>query len=127
MRNQELETIQSFPRVLAYFEGDIKDLLARYADDTKDDEVAGSALYSKIIVRLEHMQNMFFIERLLLKKNSQPSLSLLTVSLDIICLALDFWMIKSRLYDLHGDLDCLVSILPCMRDDEPRDTCHLTT
>ena len=112
LRNRELETIQNFPRALVFDEGDIKELLACYADDTKDDDNAGAALYAKLVLRLEHMQNMFFLERLLLKKHSQPSTSLLTVSLDIISLTLDFWMYKSRLYDLHGDLDCLVSYSP---------------
>ena len=109
LRNRELQTINDFPRVLAYHEDDIKELLAHHADDSREDEGFGAELYAKLVIRLEHLQNMFFLERLLLKKSSQPSPSLLAVSLDIISLTLNFWMYKSRVYDLHGDLDCLVS------------------
>lgn len=62
-------------------------------------------------MRLEHLQNMFFLERLLAKKDVYRSRSLLEIGVEMVSLTLTFWTYKSRLYAMHGDLETLVKSL----------------
>ena len=119
LRNLELDAIAKFPPVLAYDPADIDRLLSQH-DEIDLNElgsiappqvgVDGAAFYAKVLVRLEHLQNMFFVERLLAQRRApnHRSLDLLSVSVDMVALTLIFWTHKNRLYEMHGDFEWLV-------------------
>jgi len=67
------------------------------------------ALYWRLLLRLEHLLNIFFIERLLVK-HGHPQSELLSVSFDMVTYTLPFWTHQDTLLPLRGDCEWLVSI-----------------
>lgn len=65
-------------------------------------------LYAQIMVKLDHLQNIFFIERLLQKAGEMNQADLLTVSVDMVSTTLVLWTNKDRLLGVHGDFEWLV-------------------
>jgi hypothetical protein len=81
----------------------------KYEDsDLNDQSHEPGILYWKLLMRLEHLLNLFFIERLLLKLGHAPS-ELLSVSFDMITYTLPFWTHQDTLRPLRGDCEWLVS------------------
>lgn len=78
-------------------------------EDINNRDISGPNLYAKLLIQLEHLQNIFFIERLLNKANDVTlSTALLRVSLEIVSLTLIFWTHKDRMTGLHEDFEWLV-------------------
>lgn len=84
----------------------------------KAPNIDAPTLYTKLLVRLEHLQNLFFLERLSSKlltlgvseephRPSPPS-SLVEISFEMVSLTLVFWTHQDRLDGLHGDFEWLV-------------------
>ncbi|KAI9163125.1 Zn(2)-C6 fungal-type DNA-binding domain [Paramyrothecium foliicola] len=94
---REMRTVASFPSVLVLQEGDIK-----------SPAVNGSTLFTRLLVRLEHLQNLFFIERLVSKETNTVSSQLLVLSLEMVTLTLAFWTHQDRLDGRVGDFEWLV-------------------
>lgn len=77
--------------------------------DVDRQDVTGPMLYSRLLVRLEYLQNVFFIERLLNKvKNTTLSTALIQTSIDILSTTLVFWTHKDRTVGFHHDVEWLV-------------------
>lgn len=77
--------------------------------DVNDRDISGPTLYARLLVQLEYLQNVFFIERLLNKvENATISNRLLQISLEIVSLTLIFWTHKDRMTGLHEDFEWLV-------------------
>ncbi|KAI8953894.1 hypothetical protein F4801DRAFT_64956 [Xylaria longipes] len=72
LKARESRTIEEFPAFMNYNESDL---------DDRGQEVC--TLYWRLLMRLEHLLNVFFIERLLLKRGHTQS-ELLSVSFDMI-------------------------------------------
>lgn len=72
--------------------------------------VEASKLYAKILVHLEHLQNLFFIARLLIKWGYSGHAELLKVSFEMVAVSLMFWTHRDRLAGLHGGFGWLVFI-----------------
>lgn len=66
-------------------------------------------IYITILVRLEHLQNLFFITRLLVQWGHDSNAELLSVSFEMVSVTLVFWTHMDRLAGLHGDFEWLVS------------------
>lgn len=80
------------------------DTLIYQPDDLADLSIQGLTLYTKLLVWLEHLQNLFFIQRLLSKENGEEFNSeLVSVSLEIVSLCHIFWTQQKRL----GVEDCV--------------------
>lgn len=77
-------------------------------DDVANAAIDGPTLYSKILVRLEHLQNLFFIERLLDKDGRAADSQILEISMELVSLTLIFWIYQDRLRGLQGDSEWLV-------------------
>lgn len=77
-------------------------------NDTKDPFVEAPVLYSKLLIRLEHLGNLFFIERLMTKYHPEHSTDLLDISFEMVSLTLVFWTHKDRLAGLQGDFEWIV-------------------
>ncbi|KAI0973756.1 hypothetical protein F4678DRAFT_486918 [Xylaria arbuscula] len=96
LKARELDTIQEFPAFIKYHDSNL--------DDQKHDV---GILYWKLLMRLEHLLNMFFIERLLLKRGHVQS-ELLSVSFDMITYTLPFWTHQDTLLPLRNDCEWLI-------------------
>lgn len=97
-------------------------------EDVRDLSIPGPALYAKVLVHLEHLQNMFFLARLLAQRNHNSQADLLSVSFEMVSTTLVFWTHMDRLQGLHSDFEWLVRrTLPhhshaceCSQDVGPR-------
>ena len=66
-------------------------------------------LYTKILVHLEHLRNIFCIGRLLAQWGYDSHAELLKVSFEMVSVTLVFWTHMDRLAGLHGDFEWVVS------------------
>lgn len=64
-----------------------------YDPDSKADQWVQ---YTRVVLRLDHLQNVFFVERLLLRHGKPDTGDLLSVSFDMVCLTLKLWTNKDR-------------------------------
>lgn len=92
--------------------------------DVSNPDISGRDLYARLLVWLEHLQNLFFIERLLSKQqpdgssssssdddddNAAPS-RLFAISLEMVTLAHLFWTHQNRLKTVE---DCVEWTTTC--------------
>ncbi|KAI0907263.1 hypothetical protein F4823DRAFT_630511 [Ustulina deusta] len=96
VKARESRTIQEFPAFITYHDSDLDDQ-GHEAD----------LLYWKLLMRLEHLLNVFFIERLLLK-HGHAQTELLSVSFDMITHTLPFWTHQDTLLPLRNDYEWLI-------------------
>lgn len=66
-------------------------------------------LSSRFLIRLEHLQNHFFIHRLLIQRGYDSHAELLVVSFEMVSLTLLFWTHVDRLPHIVRHLEWLVS------------------
>jgi hypothetical protein len=79
-------------------------------EDFNDPTINGAVLYARLLTRLEHLSNLFFIERLSHKGSGLYSLQMLEISLEMISLTITFWTQQNRLKDLQGDYEWLIMV-----------------
>lgn len=79
-------------------------------DDVSNPAVDPPTLYMRLLTRLEHLSNLFFIERLSYKGDNFYSPEMLDISLETITLTLCFWTQQNRLEGLQGDYEWLVML-----------------
>ncbi|KZL87499.1 fungal specific transcription factor [Colletotrichum incanum] len=96
IKERQLKTVAGFPQILVFKE-----------EDVQDRKLDVSLLYVRLIVLLEHLQNMFFIERLLAKRGHDDG-ALLSVSFEMVSKTLMFWTNMDRLSCMNGDFEWLV-------------------
>ena len=65
-------------------------------------------VYSKLVIRLDHLLNLFLVERLLLKHGRDRG-DLLRISFEMVVLSLQFWTHKHRWGEIQGEFQWLVS------------------
>lgn len=68
-------------------------------------------VYSKLVIRLDHLLNLFLIERLLLKHGHNRG-DLLRTSFEMVVLSLQFWTDRHRWGEIQGEFQWLVSRPP---------------
>lgn len=102
LRSQQSDIFKTVPRVVIY-----------RSEDIQDPETTPPILYTKLLVRLEQLQNLFFIERLCQKIGHEhaPSVELLNVSLEMVSLTLIFWTHQDQLSGFQSDFEWLVMSL----------------
>ena len=98
LRQRELETFASFPEVLVF-----------RLDELEDTALDSATRYSKLLVRLEHLQNLFFIQRLYAKHGQSDRSELLAVSFEMVSLTIYFWTHRDWFKSILGDYEWLVS------------------
>ncbi|EGR51322.1 N-terminal binuclear Zn cluster-containing protein [Trichoderma reesei QM6a] len=99
LRRRELEAYSQFPIGLKFS-----------SDDFSNPAVDPPTLYMRLLTRLEHLSNLFFIERLSYKGDNFYSPEMLEISLETITLTLSFWTQQNRLEGLQGDYEWLVML-----------------
>lgn len=83
--------IAEFPRFIAF-----------KPEDIEDRRLSGPTLYAKLLIELEHLQNIFLIERLLCRVgNTSLSPELLQVSVKMVSTTLFFWTHKDKVIGLY--------------------------
>lgn len=91
---QENVAVSQFPDILMY-----------RTTDLRDQAVDTPALYTKLLVRLEHLQNLFFIERLMHRETHSISPELIDISYEMVSLTLVYWTHRDRLAGLYSDFE----------------------
>lgn len=71
-----------------------------------------TVLYSRLLVQLEHLQNILFIERLSLRHGKVDRADIIAVSFDMVSYTLPFWTNHDRLAPMRDDCEWLVSMSP---------------
>lgn len=89
IRSRQEALITALPASVSYSE-----------DDTLTNGVEFVTIYIKTIIYLEHLQNLFLIDRLLLKNNYTEVGDLLLTSFTMVSVVLDFWMCKDLYINL---------------------------
>lgn len=85
------------PRAIIYRETDLNDA-----------DIDGPVLFSRVTIRLNHLQNMFFIERLLSKGTHILGSETIDISYEMISLTLIFWTHQDKLFGVSGDSEWLL-------------------
>ncbi|KAJ4214343.1 hypothetical protein NW759_010361 [Fusarium solani] len=94
---REVATVATFPVGLQYKQ-----------EDLLDPRIDQNMFYSRLQVHLEHLQNHFFIYRLLIQQGHDSQADLVAVSFEMVSLALLFWTHLDRLPWIVTDLEWLV-------------------
>lgn len=112
LKERELRQTAQVPEVLVW-----------KPENIYDPSISPMELFGKIMIRLEHLQNMFFIERLLGRTwpphspaqietapPPPPSISaeLLTVSVEIVTITVTLWTHRDRVAGLQRDFQWLI-------------------
>lgn len=97
LKARETDTLASLPQKLRFDAADFDDLT-----------VGAEKLYIRLILHLEHLQNLFFIERLLCRDGYAANDNLLQVSFEMVSTAVMFWTNMDRLSVIHHDFMWLV-------------------
>ncbi|KAI1439884.1 hypothetical protein F5Y02DRAFT_424790 [Annulohypoxylon stygium] len=95
LRARELQTVADFPACIHFNPLDIE-----------DPNVSLDTMASRSFIQLEHLQNMFFIERLLLRNGHEDKGDLLRVSYDLVVLTLPWYLDKFAAF--RNDCEWLV-------------------
>jgi hypothetical protein len=98
MQGRQLELVAAFPPYLRY---DPQDVL--------DPDIDTKSVYARILIRLTHLQTMFFLERLLLLNGSLEEGNLLLFSFEMLTLTLTMWTHKDRFAAMRRNFEWLVS------------------
>ncbi|KAI9162815.1 C6 transcription factor [Paramyrothecium foliicola] len=90
IKSRQQGLLSEFPACLNY-----------QAEDLTSPEVTTKDLYFKLLLRLEHLQNLFFVNKLLLKHDFTDEGDLLVVSYELVVVTLKYWLHKDRFADEH--------------------------
>ncbi|KAK2032885.1 fungal-specific transcription factor domain-containing protein [Colletotrichum zoysiae] len=96
IKERQLRMVANLPRILVFQE-----------EDVQNGKLEMTVVCVRLIVHLEHLQNMFFIERLLAKRGHDDG-ALLSVSFEMVSKTLMFWTNMDRLLCAHSDFEWLV-------------------
>ncbi|KAF0320677.1 hypothetical protein GQ607_012074 [Colletotrichum asianum] len=76
--------------------------------EVKKSTLNDGTLYTLLVVHLEHLQNLFFVEQLLFRGGHTNNDDLLRVSFEMVSTAVMFWTNMDRFTPLHWDFMWLV-------------------
>lgn len=86
----------------------------KYNNDDDPRKIAPELLYIRLLVKLEHLLNLFFLERLRLSHESDrhpSSLRLVGISYEMVRLTVQLWTHKDRLVGYQGEYELFVRLL----------------
>lgn len=86
----------------------LPDIVVHRPEDKDDDRLEPATRWAKIIVRLEHLQNLFFIQRLQGKHGQKDLSELIGISFEMVSLSLLCWTHRDRFVGLAGDYEWVV-------------------
>lgn len=117
LKERALETYSRLPAIIHYSPIDITGA-----------NTDGQMPYPRLVLRLEHLQNILFIERLLLRHGKQDRSDIIATSFELVSNTLVFWTHRERLSQMRDDRDWVVSLRsvsasprhPCLVSDSYR-------
>jgi len=87
----------------------LQEVFTYHMSDVKNDEVPGETLFPKILVRSEHLQNLFLLARLAVRNKQMPSQELLDLSREILVLTMVILRYKDKFLSKYADLEWMLS------------------
>ncbi|TDZ20707.1 Fusarisetin A cluster transcription factor fsa6 [Colletotrichum orbiculare MAFF 240422] len=106
--NTSLETLYDLKRRAGDAAAALPDALALKDSDVRHSDIGPAKLYVRLLMRLEHLQNLFFIERLLNRKGCSNGKDLLCVSYEMTSTTLLFWTKMDGLAVTYEDFKWLI-------------------
>ncbi|KAM0274968.1 hypothetical protein ACHAQH_007698 [Verticillium albo-atrum] len=97
VKAREEQTMSQLPQALQYREEHLTDYT-----------VEQSAVFTRLIVRLEHLQAHFLLQRLLIQRGYDGQAELIAISFAMVSLTVKFWTHMDRFSLMHGDFEWLV-------------------
>ncbi|KPM43445.1 hypothetical protein AK830_g3114 [Neonectria ditissima] len=97
IKTRQIHTMSQFPVGLIY----------RH-EDLDNPGIGVKTLYSRLLLRLEHLQNLFFVERLMLRLGNPDQGHLLTTSFEMVSLTLVIWTRQDRFAGIRRDFEWLL-------------------
>lgn len=97
IKTEQMEAISEWPRVLDYHEEDIDNAA-----------VDISTVFARLVIKMDCLQNEFFLERLCLRQNQADAGDLLAVSFELVLLTLSLWTRIDRFTKMRSDFEWLV-------------------
>src|SRR4051812_41612658 len=76
-----------------------------HPDILLDKTMRGPALYARTVTHLEHLENLFLLERLLIKHGGGNMQDLIDISCEMLDLTLVWWKHSNRFAGMHSDLE----------------------
>ncbi|KKP06861.1 hypothetical protein THAR02_01058 [Trichoderma harzianum] len=73
-----------------------------------DPKIPSYHILAQLLVQLDHLQNIFILERLLLRQKMLDEGDLLVTSFEMVSLTLTFWSHKDRLLEARNDFEWLL-------------------
>lgn len=99
LKARQTDTAAGLPQKLRFNAADFDDL-----------NIGAETLYVRLLLHLEHLQNLFFIERLRCRGDYTANDNLLQVSFEMVSTAVMFWTNMDRLSVIHHDFMWLVHL-----------------
>ncbi|KAH6897073.1 hypothetical protein B0T10DRAFT_526316 [Thelonectria olida] len=96
IKERQITTVSQFPSSLTFRPEDLNDASA----DT-------DRLCTTLLLKLEHLQNLFFVERLMLRFGGQDAGQLLVTSFEMVSLTLTIWTHQDRFASIRRDFEWL--------------------
>lgn len=94
-----MDTISQFPTGLIY-----------NPQDLSDTGIDKDTLTIRMLLRITHLQNVFLLERLLLRHGAPDEGDLLIITFELVTLTLTFWTQKDRFSHVRRYFEWLVSL-----------------
>ncbi|KAF4783628.1 hypothetical protein HER10_EVM0012038 [Colletotrichum scovillei] len=95
----ERDQIQALKDRQLVFPSKIPDALRYSLNDLIDPDLDSRTLYFRITLQLDHLKNLFFAERLLLRCSNFDDTELLSTSFDLVRLTIELWKRRDSLND----------------------------
>ncbi|KAI8651248.1 Fungal-trans domain-containing protein [Fusarium keratoplasticum] len=124
LKQREMDTISQFPAGLVY-----------NPQDLADPSIDADILTVRMLLQITHLQNLFLLERLLLRHGAPDEGDLLITTFEIVTLTLTFWTQKDRFSQVRryfewllmafaapgGGILCLELLQPTFHWKHPKD------
>ena len=83
-------------------------MIVYHPEDVRDPAVPATTLYCRIICRLEYLQNLFLLDRLLIRRGHSHAQELIDIGREMLSLTLMLWKHKDHFAGVHSDFEWIV-------------------
>lgn len=97
LKERTITQFQQLPNILMYDTRDFADF-----------ELSIPVLYARALVRLEYLQNMFLLQRWLIKSGQSNGQEILDISNEMLYISLAYWKHKDRFTGVHSDFEWII-------------------
>ncbi|KAL7948702.1 N-terminal binuclear Zn cluster-containing/DNA binding domain-containing protein [Trichoderma barbatum] len=97
LKDRQLEAVKEFPSSLDYNPSDLT-----------NPDASSNTISARILLKLEQLQNLFLIERMLSKHGEVDEGGMLLTAFQLVSLTLLFWTHKDRFAPMRNDFEWLV-------------------